>query len=168
MDKLSPKKRSENMRRIRSRDTEPELTVRRLLHGMGYRYRLNRNDIPGRPDIVFLGRKKVIFIHGCFWHQHSAPHCLDSRLPKSNLGYWRPKLERNKKRGQENIMALKTLGWDSLVLWECELSNTDKIKAELQEYLGTIQVAQDKDSNLIGSYPDHQGHRGAEALHGGA
>src|SRR5262245_61421886 len=101
MDKLTPKRRSENMRRIRSRDMEPELIVRRLVHGMGYRYRLHVKKFPGSPDIVFSRLRKVIFVHGCFWHQHEDPRCKISRMPKSNLDYWKPKLERNHARDIE-------------------------------------------------------------------
>src|SRR5471032_1595046 len=106
--------RSENMRRIKSRDTKPEMTIRRLVHGMGYRYRLEKTGLPGRPDMVFSSRHKVIFIHGCFWHGHA---CRRAHTPKSNLGYWSPKLARNKSRDRVVGAALRKMGWKRLVLW---------------------------------------------------
>ncbi|WP_259397709.1 very short patch repair endonuclease, partial [Burkholderia cepacia] len=109
--------RSDNMRRIRSKDTAPEMAVRRLTHGLGYRYRLHRKDIPGKPDLVFPARRKVIFIHGCFWHQH--PGCREGRPPKSNAAYWLPKLERNQQRDKAALEKLAALGWNALVIWEC-------------------------------------------------
>jgi len=130
--------RSENMRRIRSKDTAPEMAVRRLVHGMGYRYRLHRKDIPGKPDLSFPGRRKVIFIHGCFWHQH--PGCREGRPPKSNADYWLPKLERNQARDKEALEQLAASGWEALVLWECEMKDipalTGKIKNFLEESSG--------------------------------
>ena len=125
--------RSENMRRIRSKDTGPEMTVRRLVHGMGYRYRLHRKDLPGNPDLVFPGKRKVIFIHGCFWHQHSG--CRDGRLPKSNQSYWIPKLERNKDRDKSAIQKLESAGWVSLVIWECEIKDLDALKEKIEMFL---------------------------------
>jgi DNA mismatch endonuclease Vsr len=126
--------RSENMRRIRSKDTTPELTVRRLVHSLGYRYRLHRKDIPGKPDLVFLGRKKVIFVHGCFWHQH--PGCNEGRLPKTNKDYWQPKLERNVARDSAAQEQLASLGWDVLVLWECEIKEIERVRRVLIDFLG--------------------------------
>lgn len=114
-----PVSRSENMRRIRSKDTAPELLVRRLVWSLGYRYRLHRKDLPGKPDLVFGTRKKVIFVHGCFWHQHPAG-CSDSRLPKSRLGYWLPKLQRNCERDAKAVAALEAAGWQVLIIWDCE------------------------------------------------
>lgn len=106
--------RSENMRRIRSKDTRPEMAVRRIVHGLGYRYRLHRKDIPGKPDLVFPRHRKVIFVHGCFWHQH--PGCQDGRLPKSNTSYWGPKLKRNVERDKTALAELSSLGWEVLVI----------------------------------------------------
>jgi DNA mismatch endonuclease (patch repair protein) len=99
------------MSRIRSRDTKPEMIVRRLLHAAGYRYRLHTKDLPGKPDVVFKRRRKVVFVHGCFWHQHDREDCLDGRRPKSNTSYWHAKLERNVERDQEHIRRLHELGW---------------------------------------------------------
>ncbi|MBK3801833.1 DNA mismatch endonuclease Vsr [Azospirillum brasilense] len=128
--------RSENMRRIRSKDTAPEMAVRRLVHSMGYRYRLHRRDIPGKPDLVFPGRRKVIFIHGCFWHQH--PGCREGRPPKSNTAYWVPKLERNKERDQAAYKQLAALGWDTLVVWECETHDVPALAEILTSFLERV------------------------------
>lgn len=134
-DTLTPKERSERMSRIRSKDTKPEITVRRLVHGMGYRYRLHRRDLPGIPDLVFPRLKKVIFIHGCFWHRHSDPRCKLARLPKSRLDFWKPKLEANRQRDLENIHKLSRLGWEVLVVWECEISDKEQLENEIRPFL---------------------------------
>jgi DNA mismatch endonuclease, patch repair protein len=133
MDTLSAACRSENMRRIRSRDTEPELVVRSLAHQLGYRFRLHRKDLPGCPDIVFPASKKVIFVHGCFWHQHHR--CVDGHLPKSRKSYWVPKLDRNKQRDKENREKLRRRGWRSLVVWECETAVHEILRQRLEEFL---------------------------------
>lgn len=127
--------RSENMRRIRSKNTNPEMVVRRLIHGMGYRYRLHRKDLPGKPDLVFPARKAVIFVHGCFWHQHSDPTCKLAHTPKSNQEYWLPKLERNKVRDTLHYAQLSGLGWRVIVLWECEVSDITKISKAIRDFL---------------------------------
>jgi DNA mismatch endonuclease (patch repair protein) len=124
--------RSENMRRIRSRDTGPEMVVRRLVHKMGYRYRLYRADLPGTPDLVFPARHKVIDVFGCFFHSHG---CKLSHVPRSNTGYWLPKLERNKRRDTEQHAALYELGWERLVIWECEVKVPDKLKQRIVKFL---------------------------------
>ena len=134
-DKISKERRSENMRRIRSKDMKPEMAVRRLVHGMGYRYRLHRKDLPGKPDLVFSSRRKVIFVHGCFWHQHSDPVCLDGRPPKSNTGYWHTKLRRNVERDAKNQNDLAIRGWKSFVVWECETGNTEQMRLKLDAFL---------------------------------
>lgn len=120
------------MQAVKSKDTKPELTVRRLLYGMGYRYRLHRKGLPGRPDIVFVGRKKAIFVHGCFWHGHDCPK---GRLPKSRLDYWKPKLEQNINRDRTMVEHLETLGWHSLVIWQCELGDLDLLATRLRAFL---------------------------------
>lgn len=125
--------RSENMRRIRSKNTAPEMTVRHLVHGMGYRYRLHRKDVPGKPDLVFPQRRKVIFIHGCFWHQHRG--CREGRSPKSNTAYWLPKLERNQARDRDALKQLAALGWDVMVVWECETTDSHALAGKLQDFL---------------------------------
>lgn len=134
-DKLTKQRRSENMRRIRGRDTKPEMVVRRLVHSLGYRYRLQRRDLPGKPDLVFGPRRKVVFVHGCFWHQHDKAECLDGRLPKSNTGYWEPKLRRNVERDAEVQRRLESEGWQILVIWECEIRNLPALKARVQSFL---------------------------------
>ena len=134
MDKISPKKRSENMRAIRSENTKPEVRVRKAAHAMGYRFRLHRRDLPGKPDLVFAGRQKLIFVHGCFWHQHEK--CRDGRVPLSNSAYWRPKLARNVARDAENAGRLKQDEWKVLVIWECETDNKDWLTLRLRSFLG--------------------------------
>ena len=135
MDKISAERRSDNMRRIRSKDTRVELRVRRLIHGMGYRYRLHNRTLPGKPDLVFPRRSKAIFIHGCFWHQHDDPACLDGRRPKSNSGYWELKLDRNKSRDVTNQSKLRALGWDCLVVWECQTRSLFDLGARIRSFL---------------------------------
>lgn len=120
MDKLSAERRSANMRQIRSKDTTPELTLRRMLHRLGYRFRLHRKDLPGKPDLVFSSRQRVIFVHGCFWHQHPDPNCKLSRMPKSKLDFWRPKLEGNRLRDEKTRSALESRGWTVIEVWECQ------------------------------------------------
>ena len=136
MDRIDAERRSENMKRIRSAETRPELHVRKLIRSLGYSgYRLHRRDLPGRPDIAFIGRKKAVFVHGCFWHQHSDPSCLDGRLPKSRLDYWLPKLERNQKRDATAFKQLTEAGWTVLVIWECELHREAKLMKRIQKFL---------------------------------
>jgi DNA mismatch endonuclease (patch repair protein) len=125
--------RSENMRAIRSRDTLPEIAVRSLVHKLGYRFRLHRQDLPGKPDLAFPARCKVIFVHGCFWHSHA---CKTGLIPKSNRDFWLPKLRRNKARDKENIDALKQLGWDALVIWQCELKDSRAVGIRVRRFLG--------------------------------
>lgn len=123
------------MSQIRSRDSAPELVVRKLVYQMGYRYRLYSYDLPGRPDLVFRNRKKVIFVHGCFWHCHS--NCIDGRIPKSNVNYWGPKLARNKGRDRKVARAYKKLGWKILVIWECETQSVNILRKKLQTFLSS-------------------------------
>jgi DNA mismatch endonuclease (patch repair protein) len=135
MDKLTPERRSENMRRIKSHSMKPEMAVRRLVHGLGYRYRLRRKDLPGKPDLVFGPKRKVIFVHGCFWHGHQREGCHVARLPKSNTGYWNPKLTRNKQRDAEQVIALREMGWRVLTIWECETPDTASLERRLSKFL---------------------------------
>ena len=132
-DRLSPAQRSANMRRIKGRDTTPELLVRRLAHAMGYRYRLHRKDLPGKPDLVFGPRRKVIFVHGCFWHQHKD--CRAGRVPESNTGYWAPKLRRNVERDAVAQAALEARGWEVLKVWDCETRDESALSRRLSEFL---------------------------------
>jgi len=133
-DTITPKRRSANMARIRSKDMKPELVVRRLVHSLGYRYRLHKKDLPGKPDLVFGPRRKVIFVHGCFWHQHEG--CPEGRVPKSNRSYWAPKLNRNVERDQRVQRELADAGWDVMVIWECETSDAEALKRRLRGFLG--------------------------------
>jgi|APTNR8051073442_1049403.scaffolds.fasta_scaffold16396_1 DNA mismatch endonuclease (patch repair protein) len=126
---------SAHMRRIRKMDTKPELLVRRLVHAMGYRYRLHRRDLPGTPDLVFSARRQVIFVHGCFWHQHDCP--LGNKQPSANPGYWLPKLKRNVERDTLNRTALERAGWRALVVWECETRDTEALKDRIADFLGS-------------------------------
>lgn len=130
---LTSEERSALMARIRKKDTKPELVVRRLTHSMGYRYRLHRPDLPGTPDIVFPARHKVIYVHGCFWHQHDCP--LGRKRPTKNPDYWLPKLDRNKIRDKANLEAMTSLGWKTLIIWECETRNSDLVRDRIREFL---------------------------------
>jgi len=135
MDTLTPEQRSERMRRVRGRDTKLEMVVRRLVHCMGYRYRLHRRDLPGAPDLVFPSRRKVIFVHGCFWHRHPDPACRLARMPKSNLDFWAAKLEKNKERDELIRARLTELGWNVLVIWECQTRDREALKAQIGGFL---------------------------------
>jgi DNA mismatch endonuclease (patch repair protein) len=125
--------RSENMRRIRSKDTKPEIKVRSMVHRLGYRFRLHRKDLPGKPDLVFPSRKKVIFVHGCFWHSHDCTSV--ARTPKTNTAYWVEKIQRNTERDAQHQSALKALGWNVLVIWECELKDAEALSSRLTSFL---------------------------------
>lgn len=138
-DTVTPERRSEIMSRIRPKDMKPEMAVRRLTHGMGYRYRLHRPDLPGKPDLVFPSRRKVVFVHGCFWHRHSQ--CERARLPKSNRSFWLAKLQRNAERDAEQLQRLADLGWSVLVLWECEIEDEPATGKRLREFLDTEECA---------------------------
>lgn len=132
-DRISSARRSANMSRIRSKNTRPEFTVRRLLTRLGYRYRIHVRDLPGKPDIVFSAKHSVILVHGCFWHGHSCP---DGRMPTSRTDYWTPKLERNKERDVSAREALASLGWRSLIVWECELKDLSQVERRVRTFLG--------------------------------
>ena len=132
MDTLTRAQRSAVMSRVRSKDSRPEMFVRRLVFALGYRYRLHVSGIPGRPDLVFSGRRKVIFVHGCFWHRHAR--CALARLPKSRLEFWLPKLEANRRRDQENVRALHRTGWAVLTIWECELGDP-RLPSTIERFL---------------------------------
>jgi len=121
------------MARIRAKNTKPELAVRRLVHAMGYRFRLHARNLPGSPDIVFPARRKVLFVHGCFWHSHEG--CPRAFVPKSSAKFWRRKLTNNKTRDARNLEALHAEGWDARVVWECELADP-KLAAGLKRFLG--------------------------------
>lgn len=133
MDTLSRQRRSEVMARVRAKDTRPEMTVRRLVYGMGYRYRLHRRNLPGVPDLVFGPRRKVVFVHGCFWHRH--PGCPNTRTPKSRVDFWRHKLTGNRRRDLANLRCLALSGWSALVIWECELRDLEAVGKRLRVFL---------------------------------
>jgi DNA mismatch endonuclease, patch repair protein len=132
MDNLTSAARSETMRRVRSTDTGPEMAVRRLVHGEGYRYGLHCKDLPGCPDLVFRSRNAVLFVHGCFWHSHSCPRAT---LPRANRPYWRAKLESNRIRDRKNLKALRSSGWRTLVVWECQIERPDKVRERICRFL---------------------------------
>ncbi|MBC2700807.1 MAG: DNA mismatch endonuclease Vsr [ANME-2 cluster archaeon] len=134
MDVHSPDQRSFNMSRIKGKNTKPELIVRQWLWRNGLRYRLHRNDLPGKPDIVFTGRKKVIFVNGCFWHKHN---CKYFKWPKSNTEFWRQKIEGNVRRDADNFVALTAVGWGYMVIWECEIKekNLEPLWERIKEFL---------------------------------
>lgn len=129
-----PMTRSQVMARVRSKDSRPEMIVRRAAHALGYRYRLHRRDLPGTPDLVFGPRKKVVFVHGCFWHGHGCK--LGARLPKTRVEFWTAKIARNVERDAQARQRLGDLGWLSLVLWECELNDREGLDRRLIEFLG--------------------------------
>jgi len=133
VDTVSPQRRSEIMACVRSKDTAPELVVRRLVHGMGYRFRLHRKDLPGCPDLVFRSRGKVIFVHGCFWHQHRG--CSRARTPSTNRQYWIAKIERNRSRDMTVGRQLRAAGWGVMVIWECELSDVKRLAKRAKAFL---------------------------------
>lgn len=133
MDSVSHERRSEIMSRVRSKDSRPEMLVRRLVFALGYRYRLHRRDLPGCPDLVFAQRKKVIFVHGCFWHRHAR--CPLARLPRSRLEFWIPKLEANKVRDRRNRRELRKTGWQVLTIWECELNAVERLTNAIRRFL---------------------------------
>lgn len=125
--------RSEIMRRVHSTDTKPELIVRKLVHSLGFRYRLHRKDLPGKPDLVFPGRKKVIFVNGCFWHGHKCKR--GNRIPKKNREYWKEKISTNRKRDKRHVEGLSKEGWSVLTIWECEIKDQDALTRKIVEFL---------------------------------
>ena len=133
VDVFSPEERSAIMRKVKGKDTKPELVIRSLLHKLGYRFRLHRKDLPGKPDIVLPKFKKVIFVHGCFWHGHKG--CKHANRPKSNVSYWNKKIDRNIQRDKTNQSKLKDMGWDSLIIWECEITDAYKLANKICEFL---------------------------------
>ena len=131
--KETPEQRSRIMRAVRGSDTAPEVMVRSLVHRMGYRFRLHRKDLPGKPDLVFPRLHSVVFVHGCFWHGHACAR--GCRVPLHNREYWLAKIARNKRRDLSVRRALRQLGWRSLVVWECELKNHDRLRKHLEKFL---------------------------------
>jgi len=125
--------RSDIMRAVKGRDTTPEMIVRRMVHAMGKRYRLHRDDLPGKPDLTFPRYRKIIFVHGCFWHGHDCKR--GDRQPKDNAEYWMQKISRNKARDTRSQEALKSLGWDVLVIWECQLKDRGALRDQFKIFL---------------------------------
>lgn len=142
-DTVSTATRSRIMSRIKSKGTKPEVIVRRLIHGLGYRYRLHRSDLPGRPDLVFPSRRKVVFVNGCFWHYHSG--CPQAHIPASNRHYWLPKLTRTRTRDEQNCALLEDQGWSVTTVWDCQLKDmanlTERLVCFLEEVPSESQVA---------------------------
>jgi len=132
-DVFTPEERSRVMARVKGKDTQPEMKVRRLAHALGYRFRLQRKDLPGTPDLTFPGRRKVIFVHGCFWHGHDCAR--GARKPKQNAAYWSAKIARNRARDVDAVAALKADGWSVLTVWECEMKDTDALAQRLKAFL---------------------------------
>jgi len=133
MDRISPEKRSWNMSRIRGENTKPEIIVRSLLHRNGYRFRLHKKDLPGKPDIVLPKHKIVVLVNGCFWHQHK--NCSNSNIPKTNTKFWRDKLKKNVLRDIEKKAELRKLGWRIYTVWECQLIDLEKIEKKLKIFI---------------------------------
>ena len=133
VDTVSPEVRSRIMARVKSKGMKPEMAVRRLLHGLGYRYRLHKSDLPGKPDMAFPSRRKVVFVNGCFWHNHAG--CPRVRIPATNREYWTAKLERNRTRDERNLALLAEQGWAAMTVWECELRDMPTAAERLTEFL---------------------------------
>lgn len=134
MDTRTPEQRRRIMQSVKQKNTKPELVIRQVLHRLGYRFRLHRKDLPGRPDIVLPRHRKAIFVHGCFWHWHGCPK---GQLPKSRLDYWLPKLEGNVNRDRTKMEQLELLGWSVLVVWQCETRDLDELAKRLEAFVGT-------------------------------
>lgn len=132
-DRLTPERRSWNMSRIKGKNTKPEMLVRRIVTGLGLRYRLHRKDLPGKPDLVFGPRRVVIFVHGCFWHRH--PGCKEATMPANNRAFWEAKLNGNAERDARHVEALRALGWESIIVWECETRDIEKLTRRLRDLL---------------------------------
>ena len=133
MDTLSPSERSARMKLVRSKDTKPELTLRRLVWSLGYRYRKHGSDLIGRPDIAFIGRRRAIFLHGCFWHRHECTS--GSRFPKTKKAFWARKFENNVRRDEAVKKQLRAAGWRALIVWECELKDRSKTERRIRKFL---------------------------------
>ena len=139
-DHLSLQGRSSVMAAIRSKNTKPEILVRSVAFRLGYRFRLHQKNLPGCPDLVFRRLGKIIFVHGCFWHQHPETTCTNSSRPATNRNYWKPKLRRNAKRDRAATKSLSAMGWDVLVIWECELSDLQKLKSRIKKFLENLKL----------------------------
>jgi len=138
MDIWDKKKRSEVMSKIRSKNTKPEMTLRKALFVKGFRYRINYKELPGKPDIVFPKYKIAIFVHGCFWHGHDIG-CIDSHIPKTNTSFWIEKITKNKERDKKNIAQILSMGWNVLVVWDCEIQQKNNIELIIEKITSAIQ-----------------------------
>ena len=134
VDSVAPETRSRIMTAVKSKGTKPEMSVRRLLHGMGYRYRLHRSDLPGCPDLVFPARRKAVFVNGCFWHSH--PGCKRAAVPSTNQDFWLAKLQRTQDRDARNLASLAAQGWSVNTVWECQLKDLASVARRLSTFLG--------------------------------
>ncbi len=141
MDVFSKRTRSRIMSHISGKNTKPEILVRSLLHRMGYRFRIHKKDLPGRPDICLPKHKKVIFVHGCFWHGHE--NCSRSKRPTTNVEFWNKKIDGNIERDKENIKKLRRLGWQTLMIWTCEIKNQEELKNKLISFIERQEFEQD-------------------------
>jgi DNA mismatch endonuclease (patch repair protein) len=154
-DRMSPDQRSALMSRIRRKDTGPEVAVRRLAHALGCRFRLHRRDLPGTPDLVFPRLRKVLFVHGCFWHSHQNPGCRNGVLPKTRREWWQTKLSANVARDARNMELLSAEGWEVLVLWECEI-RSGAFESKLADFLGASdRLATSQHVAVSGPPPPH-------------
>lgn len=135
-DQITPEQRSRTMRAVKSQNTKPEIKVRRLLHRMGFRFRLHHKDLPGKPDIVLPRHKKVIFVHGCFWHGHAG--CKEAARPTSNTAYWNAKIDRNMARDERALQEIQNQGWQPLVVWECQTKDAEALYARLAAFLTSL------------------------------
>ena len=142
VDLFSKKTRSKIMACVKSENTAPERLVRSLIHRLGFRFRLNKRDLPGKPDIVLTRLRTVVFVHGCFWHGHKCAR--GHRLPKANASYWRKKIARNRVRDRANLMALKTDHWKAVVVWECEIKDREKLVRKMQSHLSSDRTLGDR------------------------
>jgi DNA mismatch endonuclease (patch repair protein) len=138
-DVFDPAKRSAVMRAVKSRDTAPELKVRRAAHALGLRFRLGRTDLPGKPDLVFPSRRVALFVHGCFWHGHDCPR--GARVPQANRAYWIAKINRNVLRDEASVQALRRLGWRPAIIWECEAKDSEKLSRLIAHKIGNVRPA---------------------------
>jgi DNA mismatch endonuclease (patch repair protein) len=136
VDTVTKERRSQIMRNVRSKNTRPEMVVRKLIHSMGFRFRLHRTDLPGKPDIVFPRFRSVIFVHGCFWHRHKG--CASTRTPKTRVKFWESKFKSNELRDQIAKHLLGQLNWRVMTIWECEIANTQKLVKQIYKFLNGV------------------------------
>ncbi len=136
MDVFDKQKRSSIMSTVKNRNTKPELIVRSMLHRMGYRFRIHRRDLPGNPDITLPKHKKIVFVHGCFWHGHKK--CRRAKRPTTNQEFWNKKLNSNIKRDNKNVLELNKAGWQTLVVWSCEIKDKDNLMQRLQNFIAGV------------------------------